>query len=196
VADERASELGRLHPQRRSEHYSHRQSDHLRPRGRTLRFDVIRHRPGGNNGSDSVSFTIYTVVPDTEPPEITHTPVTDGVEGNPIEVFAIITDESGVEEAELYYRKGSDSDYVSLEMLLTGIDIYTATITASFVDDEMIEYYIFASDGVNEATHPTVAPTIQPPCRRCQSAPRSGCAVRTHERGGFDDSVELTWSES
>jgi len=150
----------------------------------------------GNNGSDIVSFTIYTVVPDTEPPEITHTPVTDGVEGNPIEVFAIITDESGVEEAELYYRKGSDSDYVSLEMLLTGIDIYTATITASFVDDEMIEYYIFASDGVNEATHPTVAPTTSPHVVDVNLHPDPVALYEPTSGAVSTDSVELTWSES
>ena len=150
----------------------------------------------GNNGSDSVSFTIYTLVPDTTPPEITHTPVTEGVEGNPIEISAVITDESGVEEAVLYYRKGSDADYLSLVMATAGADTYTATIPASFVDAETIEYYIFASDGVNEATHPSLAPTSSPHVVDVNLYPDPVALYEPASAAISTDSVELTWSES
>ena len=145
----------------------------------------------GNNGSDIVSFTI-----DTEPPEITHTPVTDGVEGNPIEVSAIITDESGVSEAKLYYRKGDDTDYVLLEMPFAGADTYAATIPASFVDDETIEYYIFASDGVNEATHLSVAPTSSPHVVDVNLYPDPVALYEPASGATSTNSVELSWSES
>jgi len=150
----------------------------------------------GNNGSDSVSFTIYTVVPDTTPPEITHTTVTDGIEGNPIGVSAVITDESGVSEAELYYRKGGDIDYLSLEMVTAVADTYTATIPASFVDAETIEYYIFASDGVNEATHPSVAPTSSPHVVDINLFPDPVALYEPASGAVSTNSVELTWSES
>ena len=150
----------------------------------------------GNNGSDTVSFTIYTVVPDTEPPEITHTPVTDGVEGDPIEISAVITDESGVLEAELYYRKGGDTNYVLLEMTSAGADTYTATIPASFVNDETIEYYILASDDVNEATHPSVAPTTSPHVVDVNLHPDPVALYGPANGAISTESVELTWSES
>ena len=150
----------------------------------------------GNDGSDTVSFTIYTVVPDTIPPEITHTPVTDGVEGDPIEVSAVITDESGVSEAELHYRKGGDTDYVLLGMSSAGADTYTATIPASFVDEETIEYYILASDGVNEATHPSVAPTTSPHVVDVNLQPDPVALYAPASEAISTDTVELTWSES
>jgi hypothetical protein len=153
----------------------------------------------GNNGSDSVSFTIHTVVPvvpDTTPPEITHNPVTEGVEGNPIEVSAVVTDESGVSEVELYYRKGGDTDYSSVEMVTLVADTYAATIPASFVDAETIEYYIFASDGVNEATHPSVAPTSSPHVVDINLIPEPVALYRPATGAISTNSVELTWSES
>ena len=150
----------------------------------------------GNNGSDSVSFTIDTFVPDTTPPEITHTPVTDGVEGNPIEISAVITDESGVSEAALHYRKGGDADYVLLEMTTAGADTYTATIPAAFVDDETIEYYMFASDGVNDATHPSLAPTTSPHVVDVNLQPDPVALYEPASAAISTDSVELTWSES
>jgi len=150
----------------------------------------------GNNGSDSVSFTIYTVVPDTTPPKITHTTVNDGIESNPIGVSAVITDESGVSEAELYYRKGGDIDYLSVEMVTAVADTYTATISASFVDAETIEYYIFASDGVNEATHPSVAPTSSPHVVDINLFPDPVALYEPASGAVSTNSVELTWSES
>jgi len=148
----------------------------------------------GNDGSDTVSFTM--VVPDTEPPEITHTPVTDGVEGDPIEVSAVITDESGVSEAELHYRKGSDTGYELLDMLPAGSDTYTATIPASFVDEETIEYYILASDGVNEATHPSVAPATSPHIVDVNLHPDPVALYTPASEAISTETVELTWSES
>jgi hypothetical protein len=150
----------------------------------------------GNNGSDVVAFTIYTVVPDTESPEITHTPVTGVVEATPIEISAIITDETGVSEAWLYYRKGGITDYALLEMLSSGGDAYTAMIPASFVDDEKIEYYILASDGVNEATHPSVDPTAGPHVVDVDLYPDPVALYRPASAAITVDSVELTWSES
>ena len=150
----------------------------------------------GNNGSDSVSFTIYTVVPDTEPPEITHTPVTDGVEGNPIEISAVITDESGVSEAALYYRKGGDAEYSRLEMLTASADTYTATIPASFVDAETIEYYISASDGTNQATHPPTAPTSNPHTIDINLYPEPVTLYELTSEATTTTSISLTWSES
>jgi hypothetical protein len=150
----------------------------------------------GNNGSDSVSFTIYTVVPDTTPPLITHTPVTEGVEGNPIEVSAVVTDESGVSEVELYYRKGGDMDYLSVEMVTAVADTYAATIPASFVDAETIEYYIFASDGVNEATHPSVAPTSSPHVVDVNLYPEPVALYEPSSEAITTTSISLTWNES
>ncbi|EMR74038.1 fibronectin type III domain-containing protein, partial [Thaumarchaeota archaeon SCGC AB-539-E09] len=149
-----------------------------------------------NIGSDRISFEVSTFVPDTEPPEIIHSPVTNGVKGVSIDVSAIISDDIGVEEAEIYYRRGGDERFLSLEMNTTGLDSYSVTIPASFVTVETIEYYISTNDGSNPVTHPSTVPALNPHIINV-NLPPDPVALNVPLEGAVSPiTIILTWSES
>lgn len=112
------------------------------------------------NENQTSEYTI-TVEADTEAPDITHIPIWIGIAGDAIEISADITDNAGVESATLYYRKGGETTYTSLDMTKDG-DTYSATIPGEAVTVDDVEYYISATDGVNIATYPATDPTTDP----------------------------------
>jgi hypothetical protein len=152
----------------------------------------------GNTATQNVTFEILTIVPDTEPPTIIHSPVTEGTEGLAIEISAIVYDETGVEEIAVYYRKTGITDYLRLEMNNSPIDsdTYIATIPASFVDAETLEYYIFASDGVNSGAHPAGAPGSSPHSVDVNLYPDPVTIYEPTSEAITETTVELSWSES
>ncbi|MEE9341635.1 MAG: hypothetical protein V3V21_08280, partial [Thermoplasmata archaeon] len=107
------------------------------------------------------SYTIDIQAADTTDPTITHTPVESATADKEVSIEATITDNVGVESATLYYRKQGDATYTSATMSVSG-DTYTATIPASAVTTDGVEYYISATDGVNVATSPATNPTTSP----------------------------------
>jgi hypothetical protein len=87
----------------------------------------------------------FSVFIDLDPPSVTHTPVTSGTSGPPIQISADITDNNVLDEVFLYYKKPTDSTYTALQMSVSG-DTYSADIPANEVTSEGLEYYISASD--------------------------------------------------
>lgn len=100
--------------------------------------------------------TIAAVMPDTEPPAITHTPVTIGNIGEDLTITANVTDNKKVSSAKLYYRAKGAAEYKSLDMTLsTGAgNTYTAVIPKTEIVIAGLEYYIEATDGTNTVTSP------------------------------------------
>ncbi len=99
------------------------------------------------------SYTI-TITGDTTAPTITHTPVESATADKEKSIEATITDDVSVESATLYYRKKGDTTYTDITMSVSG-DTYTATIPASAMTTDGVEYYITATDGTNSARSPT-----------------------------------------
>ena len=91
--------------------------------------------------------------PDTVQPTISHEPVKNATEGIEIEIKAEVTDNIKVKNASLFYRKVGDAEYQEIEMKAKENN-FSATIPANIVTALGIEYYIFATDGVNNATSP------------------------------------------
>jgi hypothetical protein len=107
----------------------------------------------------SKEFTITG--PDTEPPVITHTVVTSGTAGEKITITATITD-IGLTAVSVFYRVAGTESYVGESMSFVSGDNYTFDIPASVVTTAGVEYYIWASDGINNATHPATNPETNP----------------------------------
>ncbi len=81
---------------------------------------------------------------DTEPPTISHTPVTEAAAGQVLIISATITDASGVFEPTLYYRAVGAKSYQSASMAKDAVR-YTATLPPAAVTG-VIEYFIEAYD--------------------------------------------------
>jgi hypothetical protein len=111
----------------------------------------------GNEDSDTMWVNV-TMVPDTTKPTIIHTPITNVDTGEPLSISAKITDNNEVTEANLFYRKIGETEYTEIEMTNTFGDEWAAEIPSSDITTQGTEYYIFATDGVNDAKEPSGNP--------------------------------------
>ena len=106
----------------------------------------------------------FTVInPDTDPPQITHTPIMDGqADGSAVTVLATVTDATGVDSVNLFYRLAGGGGFAMTAMSNTMGDEWSGTIPAMSVARPGLDYYIVASDSVmpttNSATEPANAP--------------------------------------
>jgi hypothetical protein len=110
-----------------------------------------------NTDTDTMWVNV-TMVPDTTLPTIIHTPEVSATEGEPLLITAEITDNIEVADASLFYRKSGDTEYTEVAMTSTVDNEWTAEIPSFDITTEGIEYYIFATDGVNNATEPSGNP--------------------------------------
>ncbi|MEM3444862.1 MAG: S8 family serine peptidase [Thermoplasmata archaeon] len=99
---------------------------------------------------NDIALVKFTVSTDLIPPTITHTPVKEAVVNTPVQIIAQITDNNVVAEAKLYYKASTQTDYTEVLMNTTG-NTYSATIPATAVTLDGVDYYIAASDGANTA---------------------------------------------
>lgn len=106
-----------------------------------------------NQDTDTMWVNV-TAVPDNTPPTILHTPETAGKPGESVTISAEITDDIGVEEVFILYRQRGDAEWIQVKMTETSEDIWTADIPSSEITTAGIEYYITATDGTNNSTHP------------------------------------------
>jgi hypothetical protein len=106
-----------------------------------------------NAGTDTMWVNV-SEVPDTIPPAISHTPITRITEGEELLITAEITDDIEVTDASLFYRQSGETDYTEIRMINTYDDEWTAEIPSYAVTTEGIDYYIFATDGFNDAREP------------------------------------------
>jgi hypothetical protein len=114
-----------------------------------------------SNNSNAANVT-WSFTVDTELPVITHTPVTSATEGEKITITATITDNIGLTALSVFYRVTGTESYVGESMSFVSGDNYTFDIPASVVTTAGVEYYIWASDGINNATHPATNPETNP----------------------------------
>lgn len=82
---------------------------------------------------------------DLDPPEIVHTVPSTVKPGKDVQVLANITDNSGIEQATIYYRYRQIGPYQSLDMSNSAGAEYTATL-ATAKGQEMLQYYIEVVD--------------------------------------------------
>lgn len=88
----------------------------------------------------------FSVIADTAPPAITHTPLSDtGNRTGPYLVKATVTDNRSVGAVRLRYHKNSGPDQ-TVEMLPQGSDLYQADIPGPTSAGDTVAYYISAVD--------------------------------------------------
>ena len=86
-------------------------------------------------------------------PVIAHTPVLLAAEGLPLEISATITDVTNyISEAKLYYRKVGQLIFQEVNLSLAG-SLYSATIPASYVTSDNLDYFIRATDNFNVSAY-------------------------------------------
>lgn len=117
-------------------------------------------------GPDAFTVVDLGVVPDPNPPSITHVPITAAFVGDPIEIQATITDLEGVTGASLWYRDVGSAFYVQSPMTrYLGTDQngdWRGFLPAQPVAG-VAAYYLETADGWNAVTHPAGAPTSTHP---------------------------------
>lgn len=90
-------------------------------------------------------------------------PPTSVMAGQPVAIKARLLDNRIDEllQATMYYRKPGESNWTKLPMTRKIKAVFTASIPATAIGPEGIQYYITATDGDNESVFPTEAP-LQP----------------------------------
>ncbi|MBU0899203.1 PEGA domain-containing protein [bacterium] len=91
---------------------------------------------------------------DVAPPEIMSSPLSKVNPGEDLRIEATVKDNFQVGTVNLFYRKKNTEAYTCVKMIDSGNDIYWAVIHGPFITKEGMEYYIKATDGVNEITYP------------------------------------------
>jgi len=88
-----------------------------------------------------------------QPPQITHTPVTNGTPNTAVPINATVIDNTNrVAGVTLFYREFGTLLFASAAMSLTGGNQYAATIPGSVITNAGAEYYIRAMDDFNVAS--------------------------------------------
>jgi uncharacterized delta-60 repeat protein len=97
-------------------------------------------------GETPLTFNVTVKTPNT-PPSITPIPIPEPQpENQPIVIHFNITDNSGVREANFYYRKGGEADYRTANLQVIGPTTYRGTISKNEVTSLGLEYYVEAID--------------------------------------------------
>ena len=100
---------------------------------------------------------------DQNPPQISPTPITTGTSGQSLTVQVTLTDESGVQSATVFYRRGGASSYSSSSLSNPSGDTWESTISSGFISERGVEYYLSAQDAAgNSATFPAADPQNNP----------------------------------
>ncbi|MCK4266524.1 MAG: hypothetical protein KAX31_04525, partial [Thermoplasmata archaeon] len=97
----------------------------------------------------------------TEPPVIAHLPIKTAESYTPITINAIVIDNINVTSVSLHYKNIGDSNFTVVTMNNIENDNYTAVIPSQ-MSNGTVYYYIEASDGARNATHPETVPETYP----------------------------------
>ena len=95
----------------------------------------------------------HITVEDTIPPIISHTPVQIAKTATSINIEAVITDNSGIVDATLFYKNNLDQNYQSVKMDKRA-GIFVGEIPSSAVIAGNIKYHILAKDVSLSSTSP------------------------------------------
>jgi photosystem II stability/assembly factor-like uncharacterized protein len=98
----------------------------------------------GNGGKEQTDFKVTII----GPPSIAHTAITSRPSGQPIVVQAIISDDQGLNTAELLYRRSGNAGFTKAPMTLAG-SAYQATIPGDSATSRGVDYYLTALDTDN-----------------------------------------------
>lgn len=127
---------------------------------------ILNYTIWARDGSaNSISFGQSVLITDNSTPVITHAPASDSEVFNNITITANVVDDVGVIGVWLFYKNESDAGYTTLNMTddgtggdeTAGDGNWTAIIPPPG-NLETISYYINASDGANNQSHPALAP--------------------------------------
>lgn len=78
---------------------------------------------------------------DLDPPKIEHSVPAKVVPGTPLKLYAIITDDGGIEQVTVYYRTNQNGDYQSVSMTNIQGAEYTALLSTA-KKQQVVQYYI------------------------------------------------------
>jgi hypothetical protein len=102
-------------------------------------------------GNETVTDNPQTFFVDFTAPDIAHNPVLEASENSPMTITATFSDEdSGIEIAEFYYRKGGEAQWQAPIDMST---LNTYQIASSFVTSVGVEYYVYAQDVAGNETY-------------------------------------------
>jgi len=112
----------------------------------------VKQGTPGSVEANQVPGKPVSVEEDTTPPTIENTTALTETGIEDITVSAKANDNNGVKTVAVYYRTNGEQDYERLLLKKDGNDnLYTTTIyAANFIAKDYVEYYLTASDGVNE----------------------------------------------
>jgi len=91
-------------------------------------------------------------------PVIDHEAVTEGVLDTAVDISAEISDNNEVVLARVFYRRGGDTEFSYTDLTLDSGETYTGSIPAAFVTERGLDYYLWASDGINSVSLPVDGP--------------------------------------
>lgn len=98
---------------------------------------------------------------DTASPVISHVPITQALEGDPVLVKATITDNVKVSGAALFYRKKGDTAFTSVAMANT-TNAWEGTIPGASVTTAGVQYYLSAYDGAGNTVYSPASSSTPP----------------------------------
>jgi len=117
----------------------------------TCRIKVESASDGTVYGMNPGDFTIV----DPAPPTISTPSIVGGSAGQSLLVIAVITDNTGVTSATMYYRRSGDQTFTSIAMTASG-GSFQGTVPASAVTSSGVDYYLKATDSQgNTARYPS-----------------------------------------
>ncbi len=93
------------------------------------------------------------------PPEIKHSPIKTAPPDTSLTVRALITDDSYVKDAIMYYHATGDSIFIPVTMAPGDSSYYYAEIPREQVQIRGVEYYIYATDSSHASRLPQVKGT-------------------------------------
>ena len=104
-----------------------------------------------SSGNERVTSNPQTFYVDYIEPGIAHNPVLEATDNSSVTITATFSDDaSGIDIAELYYRKGGEVQWQTpIDMKSTN----TYNITSSFVTSAVVEYYIYSRDIAGNETY-------------------------------------------
>jgi|GEM_PF-1095312 len=99
----------------------------------------------GRGGAKTATFSVTVIAEANLPPAITHSPSSIVPADHAILIEANITDDTGIVDATLNYRRGGDTNFTP--MLMSNTDgLHQGDIPDSMVTSRGVEYYIVARD--------------------------------------------------
>jgi alpha-tubulin suppressor-like RCC1 family protein/subtilisin family serine protease len=111
------------------------------------KFTVVK-----TNLTESEFSNIASAAPvDTIIPTISHTPKLKANVGQPVQIFADVTDNVKVEKVTLFYKSTNETSYKQKEMVKSTNNRYSVTLEGALILPPSLDYYIEATDGASKA---------------------------------------------